>query len=101
MCAVIHTFSALLVAAAFPNSEWIDPVLEKTKGAHFSECAKGHVAMRPKRGKCGELAEGRSKILHRYHSSLRYLHHPFSHRLAVPPYSLLFPYIAGDAMLCE
>jgi len=34
---------------AFPNSQWIDPSLPDRYGP-FSDCAKGHVAFKPKRG---------------------------------------------------
>lgn len=35
---------------AFPNSEWIDPKIGQMYSANFTECAQGHVGMRPKRG---------------------------------------------------
>uniref|UniRef100_A0A7S0X1H1 procollagen-proline 4-dioxygenase n=1 Tax=Chlamydomonas leiostraca TaxID=1034604 RepID=A0A7S0X1H1_9CHLO len=35
---------------AFPTSEWISPELVKRYDGGFSDCAKGHVAFKPKRG---------------------------------------------------
>ncbi|KAL6748389.1 hypothetical protein V8C86DRAFT_1837086 [Haematococcus lacustris] len=36
---------------AFPErSQWAHPQLEQTYGAEFSSCAKGHVAVKPRRG---------------------------------------------------
>lgn len=40
---------------AFPvNSRWADPTLERRFGP-FSECAQGHVAVRPKKGASASL----------------------------------------------
>ncbi|EFN57937.1 hypothetical protein CHLNCDRAFT_142031 [Chlorella variabilis] len=56
----------------FPNSEWIDPALPKALGP-FSECAQGHVAMKPKRGDAIVFhslnPDGRSHDQHALHTA--------------------------------
>ncbi|KAL4422226.1 hypothetical protein ABPG77_009701 [Micractinium sp. CCAP 211/92] len=56
----------------FPNSEWVDPAYGNKLGP-FSDCAKGHVAMRPKRGDAivfhSVNPDGRSHDPHALHTA--------------------------------